>query len=119
MVYVEEITLDKAMQSYPKHPLFTVLDNWNPHTDFGTEDKISPPGIPRGYSATHLAEEFTTYYVEEEVLFYAKAKNDPPSGAPPEEATQLNKRQAHRASEANESEGAQGSFPFASVEGNW
>jgi hypothetical protein len=42
MAYVEEITLDEAMQSYPKLPLFTVPDNWNPPTDFGTDDKILP-----------------------------------------------------------------------------
>jgi hypothetical protein len=119
MAYVEEITLDEAMQSYPEHPLFTVLDNWNPPTDFGTEDKISPPGIPRGYRATHPAEEFTTCYVEEEVSSCAKEKNDPPTGAPLEEATQPNNRQVHQASEANEGEGAQGPFPLASVEGNW
>jgi hypothetical protein len=91
MAYVEEITLDEAMQSYPEHPLFTVPDNWNPHTDFGTEDKILAPGIPRGHRETHPAEEFTTCYVEEEVSCCAKAKNDPPSGAPPEDATQPNK----------------------------
>jgi hypothetical protein len=122
MAYVEEITLDEAMQSHPEHPLFTVPDNWNPHTDFGNEDKIPAPGIPRGHRATHPAEEFTTCYVEEEVSCCANAKTDPPSGAPPEEATQSNKRQAHQVSEANEGEGAnhaQWPFPLASVEGNW
>jgi hypothetical protein len=92
MAYVEEITLDEAMQSYPEHPLFTVPDNWNPPTDFGTDDKILPSGKPRGYSATRPAEEFTTCYVEEETSSCAKGKNDPPTGAPLEEATQPNNR---------------------------
>jgi hypothetical protein len=91
MAYVEEITLDEAMQIYPEHPLFTVLDNWTPHTNFGNEDKISAPGMPHGHRATHPTEEFTTCYVEEEVSCCANAKNDPPSGAPLEEETQSNK----------------------------
>jgi hypothetical protein len=53
MAHMEEITLDEAMQSYPENPLFTVLENWNPPTDFGTEDKISPTRIQRGYITTH------------------------------------------------------------------
>jgi hypothetical protein len=68
MAYVAEITLDEAMQSYPKLPLFTVPDNWNPPTDFGTYDKILPSGKPLGSSATRLIEDFTTCYVEEETL---------------------------------------------------
>ena len=66
MEYVEEITLEDAMQSYPKLSLFTVPGNWNPPTDFGTDDKISHLGKLLGSSATRLAEEFTTCYVEEE-----------------------------------------------------
>jgi hypothetical protein len=119
MAYVEEITLDEAMQSYLKLPLFTVPDNWNPPTDFGTDDKILPSGKPLGSSATRPAEEFTTCYVEEETLSCAKGKNDPPTGAPLEEATQLINRQVHQDSEAHAGEGATGPFPLASAEGNW
>ena len=119
MEYVEEITLDEAMQSYLELPLFTVLDNWNPLTDFGADDKISPSKKLHGHSATCLAEEFTTCYIEEETPSCAKGKNDPPTGAPLEEATQPNNQQVHSVSEAIEGEGAQGPFPLAFVEGNW
>jgi hypothetical protein len=88
MAYVEEITPDEAMQNYPEHSLFTVPDNWNPHTDFGNEAKTPATEISHGHRANHPAEEFTTCYVEEEVPCSADAKADPPSGAPPEEATQ-------------------------------
>jgi hypothetical protein len=84
---VEEITLDEAMQSYLEFPLFTLPDNWNPPTDFGADDKISPSETPHGHSATSSAEEFTTCYIEEETSSCAKGKNDPPTGAPLEEAT--------------------------------
>jgi hypothetical protein len=119
MEYVEEITLDEAMQSYLELPLFTVLDNWNPLTDFGADDKISPSKKLHGHSATCLAEEFTTCYIEEETPSCAKGKNDPPTSAPVEEATQPNNQQVHPVSEAIEGEGAQGPFPLAFVEGNW
>jgi len=59
---VEEITLDEAMQSYLEFPLFTLPDNWNPPTDFGADDKISPSETPHGHSATRPAEEFTTHW---------------------------------------------------------
>ena len=88
MAYVEEITLDEAMQSYPELPLFTVPDNWNPPTDFGIADKTSPSRKQLGSSATRPTEEFTTCYVEEETSSCAKGKNDPPTGAPLEEETQ-------------------------------
>jgi hypothetical protein len=64
MAYVEEITLEDAMQSYPKLPLFTVPDNWNPPTDFSTDDKIMPSCKLLGSSANRIAENFTTCYVE-------------------------------------------------------
>ena len=79
MVYVEEITLEDAMQSYPKLPLFTIPDNWNPPTEFGSEDKPPPAGIQPGSKGNSPEEHFTTCFVEEET----------PPGAPMEAATHL------------------------------
>ena len=92
MAYVEEITLDKPIQDYPEHLLFTIPDNWNPHTNFGNKAKTPATEISHSHRENYPAEEFTTCYVEEEVPCCENAKTDPPSGAPPEEATQLNKR---------------------------
>jgi hypothetical protein len=111
MAYVEEITLDEAMQSYPKLPLFTVPDNWNPPTDFGTDDKISPSGKPLGSSATRPAEEFTTCYVEEETPSCAKGRNDSPTGAPMEEATQLFNRPHIKTAKHMQAKEQRGQFP--------
>ena len=66
MAYVEEITLEDTMQSYPKLPLFTVLDNWNPPTDFGLDDKLPPSSKLLGSKANSPEEHFTTCFVEEE-----------------------------------------------------
>jgi hypothetical protein len=49
MAYVEEITLDKPIQDYPEHLLFTISDNWNPHTDFGNEAKTPATKISHGH----------------------------------------------------------------------
>ena len=68
MAYVEEITLEDPLQSYPKLPLFTVLDNWNPPTDFGLDDKLPPSGNSLGPRAKSPVENFITCYVEEETL---------------------------------------------------
>ena len=84
---MEEITLDEAMQNYPTYSLFTVPDNWNPHTNFGNEAKTMAIGISHGHRANHSVEEFTTCYVEEEVPCSEDVKADPPSGAPLEEVT--------------------------------
>jgi hypothetical protein len=119
MAYVEEITLDEDMQSYLNLPIFIVPDNWNPPTNFGTDDKISPSSKQLGSSATRLAEEFTTCYVEEETSSCAKGRNDSPTGAPMEEVTQRFNRPAHQDSEAHASEGATGLIPLASADDNW
>ena len=68
MAYVEEITLEDSMQSYPNLPLFTVPNNWNPPTEFGSDNKPPPAGNPLGPKANSLEEHFTTCYVEEETL---------------------------------------------------
>jgi hypothetical protein len=119
MAYVEEITLEDAMQSYPKLPLFTVPDNWNPPTDFGTDDKIQPSGKLLGSSANRPAENFTTCYVEEETPSCTKGSRDSPPGAPMEEATQLSNRPTHHDCTTHASEGATGPIPSASVDGHW
>jgi hypothetical protein len=64
MVYVEEIALEDAMQSYPNLPLFTVPDNWNPPTDFGVEDKPPPRDIQKDFKANSLEEHFPTCFFE-------------------------------------------------------
>ena len=87
MAYMEEITLNETMQNYPMHSLFTITDNWNPHTDFGNEVKTLATDISHGHKENHPVEEFTTCYVEEEVPCSEDVKADPPSGAPPEEVT--------------------------------
>jgi len=104
MVYVEEITLNEAMQNYPMHSLFTVLDNWNPHTDFGNEVKTPTIDISHGHKEDHPLEEFTTCYIEEEVSCSADAKADPPSSAHPDEATPSDKWKAQSVGNANEGE---------------
>jgi hypothetical protein len=110
MAYVEEITLEDAMQSYPKLPLFTVPDNWNPPTNFGIDDKLLPLGKLLGSSVNSLVENFTTCYVEEETSSRTKGSRDSPPGAPMEAATQLTNRPAHA------SEGATGPIPSASID---
>jgi hypothetical protein len=64
MAYVEEIALEDAMQSYPKLPLFTVPDNWNPPTEFGVEDKPPPGDIQKEFKANSPEELFPTCFVE-------------------------------------------------------
>jgi hypothetical protein len=113
MAYVEEITLEDAMQSYPKLPLFTVPDNWNPPTDFGSDDKPPPAGNPLGPRANSPEEHFTTCYVEEETPSRTQGNRDSPPGAPMEAATQLSNRPTHA------SEGATGPIPPASVDSHW
>ena len=92
MAYVEEITLEDAMQSYPKLPLFTILDDWNPPTKFGSEDKPPPAGIQPGSKANSPEEHFTTCFVKEET----------PPGAPMEAATQLFNRPTHTSKDATD-----------------
>jgi hypothetical protein len=113
MAYVEEITLEDTMQIYPNLPLFTVLDNWNPPTDFGTDDKLPPSSKLLGSSANSPAENFTTCYVEEETLSCTKGSKDSPPGAPMEATTQLSNQPTHA------SEGATGPIPSASVNSHW
>jgi hypothetical protein len=110
MAYVEEITLEDTMWSYPKLPLFTVPDNWNPPTDFGSEDKLLPSGKLLGSRANSPAENFTTYYAEEETSSRTQGSRDSPPGAPIEATTQLANRLAHA------SEGATGPIPPASID---
>jgi hypothetical protein len=92
MAYVEEIALEDAMQSYPKLPLFTVLDNWNPPTEFGLEDKPPPADIQLGFKANSLEEHFTACFVEEET----------PPDATMEAATQSLNRSEKKSKEAAE-----------------
>jgi hypothetical protein len=51
MAYVEEIALEDAMQSYPKLPLFTVPDNWNPPTEFWRGRQASAQGHSEGFQS--------------------------------------------------------------------
>ena len=87
MAYVEEIPLVDAMQSYPKLPLFTVPDNWNPPTYFGSHDKPPPADNPLGPKANSPEEHFTTCYVEEETPSHTQGNIDSQTGAPMEAAT--------------------------------
>jgi hypothetical protein len=113
MAYVEDITLEDAMQSYPKLPLCTVPNNWNPPTDFGSDEKPLPMGNPLGLRANSPKEHFTTCYVEEETPSRTQGNRDSPSGAPMEATTQLSNRLTHA------SEGATGPIPPASIDNHW
>jgi hypothetical protein len=113
MAYVEEIPLEDAMQSYPKLPLFIVSDNWNPPTEFGSDDKPPPTGNLLGPKVNSLEEHFTTCYVEEETPSRIQGNRDSPPGAPMEVATPFSNRPAHA------SDGAIEPIPRASVDNHW
>jgi hypothetical protein len=85
MAYVEEITPEDDLQSFPEHTLFTVPDNWNPPSEFGSDSKPPPASISLGPRATSLEEHYTTCYIEEEI----------PPGSPMEAALQAHNQQVH------------------------
>ena len=87
MAYMEETVPDEPIQDYPEHLLFTVLYNWNPPTDFGSEAKLPAPGISHSRREDYPAEHFTIFYVKEEFPDNTNEKANPTSGAPPEEVT--------------------------------
>ena len=67
MAYVEEVIPEEGMESVPEHMLFTVLDNWNSHSDFGPDSKPPPAHILASPNATRFEDPFPTCYVEEEI----------------------------------------------------
>jgi hypothetical protein len=92
MAYVEEVIPEDGLESFPEHTLFTVPDNWNPPSEFGSDSKPPPVSILPGPSATSLEEPYPTCYVEEEI----------PPEPPMEAALQAHNQQAHTHHEAAE-----------------
>jgi hypothetical protein len=92
MAYVEEVIPKGGLESVHEHTLFTVPNNWNPPSEFGSDSKPPPVSIPPGPSATSLEEPYPTCYVEEEI----------PPEPPGEAALQAHKQQEHTHHEAAE-----------------
>ena len=85
MAHVEEIVPDESIQDYPEHLLFTVPDNWNPPSWFWKDAKPPAPRKTHGLMEDNPAEEFTTYYVEEELQADIEENIHTTRGGPPEE----------------------------------
>jgi hypothetical protein len=92
MAYVEEITPEDDLQSFPEHTLFTVLDNWNPPSDFGSDNNPPPASMSLGPRSTSLEDHYTTCYIEEEI----------PPEPPREAALQAHNQQVHTHHDATE-----------------
>jgi hypothetical protein len=92
MAYVEEVITEDGLERIPEHTLFTMPDNWNPPSEFGSDSKPPPVSILPGPNATSLEEPYPTCYVKEEILL-----------EPPMEAVlQAHNQQAHTHHEASE-----------------